>query len=239
MKVTAVVLAFADVPRLPEPGFAIPKIAQSILTRRYWADEAHMRYRFSSDSHVLRGGKGRLCIAHLLCDRSPDDELAMLQDLVRGLENGEQLPAGGKCAFARAYRLIRAFPAADLKVDAAEAPTLPHDGMQIACALLAKDALAEARQWWYDVHYPDCVTVPGWRAVLSLEPLGNEGREELTHMFLIDGDVDATQAAMNHCVTGWRAGGRSPAPRGISKRIFSGPYARFDAPSGQGEAKHG
>jgi hypothetical protein len=231
MKVTAVVLGFADVHRLPEPGFAIPRVPDSVVTRRYWADERHMRYRYSTDHHPLHGGKGRLCIAHLLHGTAPDDARELLQDLLRNFENGEHLPASGRSVFVRAYRLNGAFVAPGLDVARADAASIEHDGMQVAYALLAKDAVGEARQWWADVHYPDCVTVPGWRAVLSLEPLDNVGGHELTHFFLTDGDVERTQAAMNECVTRWRASGRSPAPRGISKRIFSGPYARIDAES--------
>jgi len=224
MEVTAVVLGFADAPRVPAE-LPEPEAGAGFLTRWYYADERHAQYHFRSDGHPLGGRRASLCVAQMLCDRPPEAELDALNERVRRFEAGETVPHEAVPSFARAYRVVRAFASPGSGVSPSGVPLLPHDGIQIACASLQTDAIAEATRWWYEYHYPDCVTVRGWKGVLSLEPLGREGRGELTHLFVIQGDVDRTQAAMNRCVAEWRAGGRSPSPRGISRRIFSGPYS--------------
>jgi hypothetical protein len=131
--------------------------------------------------------------------------------------------------FCAGYRLLRSFAARRIQVGGDGLPYLGHRGIQLGFgAVREKKDLAEAIRWWSEFHHPDMLGLPGWMTALMFEPLvdaGGEGGGRLAHLYLLDAPPAQAHAELEKVRHQWREAGRSPAPRGIYERTFSGPWS--------------
>src|SRR6185369_7502359 len=173
-------------------------------------------------------GEARHCSVYLLGDPDVAAVQARMTDLGKRLFAEKRMIRHGKVVFSRAFRLIHAYAAPRIRVSEDGRPHLRHKGLQVAMGSVPdpKD-IPEATEWWHSSHYPDMLSVPGWAVALKCEPVGEEGQGKFLHLFLLDKAADQAHAELNKVLPEWRATGRSPHPRGIYRRSFSGPLSRI------------
>jgi len=237
MKATGVVLTFIDMPREAEAEFHewydldhLPEIVGLpgvISGQRYQAADNLMQFRASKEG-APPIGESRHCSIYLLGDPDVGAVQARMTDLGKRLFAEKRMIRHGKVVFSRAFRLIHAYAAPRIRVSEDGRPHLRHKGLQVAMGSVPdpKD-IPEATEWWHSSHYPDMLSVPGWAVALKCEPAGEEGQGKFLHLFLLDKPADEAHAELNKVLPEWRATGRSPHPRGIYRRNFSGPLSRI------------
>lgn len=237
MKVEGMMLVFADVPggREKELEFNrwydldhVPEVLTApcmISGRRYHATDDLMQYRADKLPNAPSIGQARYAAVYLV---NGDLERVLAQmtavgDRLRPL--GRSMPHG-KAVHVSVHRLMKTFVAPRIPVAPEAVPFLPHLGLQVAMGHVPdpKD-IAEASAWWDDCHYPDMLGVPGWAAAMKFEPVGKEGQGRFTHLFYLDRPAREAHEELDKALPAMRAAGRSPHPRGIYKRVFSGPLS--------------
>jgi len=237
MRVDGVMLVFADVPKGGEEEFNrwydldhVPEVLASpcmISAHRYHAEDAIMQYRSDKLPNAPSIGQSRYCAMYLL-----NGDLAKVIPQMTALGNrlkplGRSMPQG-KAVHVSVQRLVSTYVAPRIKVAPEAVPFLAHQGLQVAMGRVPDPAdIPEATEWWHSSHYPDMLAVPGWAAALKCEPLGREGQGKFTHLFLLDRPAREAHEELEKVLPALRAAGRSPHPRGIYKRVFSGPYSQI------------
>jgi hypothetical protein len=236
VKVTGVVVELIDVPRDAELEFnewcdrdRLPELVAlpGVLTgRRYHAEDLLMQYHRYNEPEGAPISQARYCVCYLLGD---PDLLAVanrLQEAGQRLSKEKAMLPRGKVVLERVYRLKHAYGANRTTLSADALPFAGHMGLQVAAGHVPnpKD-IPEATEWWHSGQYPDMLGLPGWLAGLRCEPLGEEGKGKFMHLFLLDVPAKQAHEELEKKLPEWLATGRMPHPRGIYKRIFSGPFS--------------
>jgi hypothetical protein len=238
MKVHGVMMVFTDVPRGPdEEKFNLwydldhlPEAlaVEGMLTgRRYHAEDAIMQYRSDKLENAPPIGQARYCAMYLLGDPDIGAFKARIAAWGERLYSDPSRKQNfGKAVSVTFHRLVHAYAATRIKVSADALPYLSHRGLQVAMGHVPdpKD-IPEATEWWHSHHYPDMLKVPGWAAALKCEPFGKEGQGKFMHLFLLDKPAKQAHELFEETSRPWREKGWGPHPRGIYKRIFSGPFS--------------
>jgi hypothetical protein len=237
MMVTGLLLVWVEMPRDREGEFnewydldhmpevvAVPGV---IGGERYYAEDDLMRFRASrEDAPPI--GDARFCNIYFLSDPDLPAVAARMAETGKRLAAEKRLFRHGRIVFSATYRLIHTYAAGRIRASAEALPYLRHRGLQVAMGSVPdpKD-IAEATEWWHSDHYPDMLKVPGWAAALKCEPLGEEGRGRFLHLFLLDKPAREAHEELEKVLPALRAAGKSPHPRGIYRRSFSGPWSRL------------
>jgi hypothetical protein len=215
--------AWYDLDHMPEV-IALPGV---ISAQRYYAEDNLFPFRTSRDD-APPIGQARFCNLYLLGDADLAAAQARMGELGKRLQAEKRLFRHCQIAFSNTYRLIHTYAAKRIKVSADALPYIGHRGLQVAMGSVPNPAdIPEATEWWHSSHYPDMLEVPGWAGALKCEPLGEEGKGRFLHLFLLDKPAKEAHDELEKVLPAMRASGKSPHPRGIYRRSFSGPWSRM------------